>query len=120
VKTYNFDVARVNSRWMVEVAGDTVQPAYSGSVWIDAQTARVLRIEMQARDLPPRFPANLVESNTDYEDVQIGSEKYLLPSHCDTLTCDRGSNSCARNVIYFVDYHKYSSDSTILFPSAKP
>ena len=37
-----------------------------GSVWVDPQSARVLRIEMQARDLPSDFPTDTVESAVDY------------------------------------------------------
>jgi hypothetical protein len=118
-KAFSFYVARENSQWRVEAAGQATQPAYGGSVWIEPQTARVLRVEMQAHDLPPRFPASRVESSTDYEYFQIGAEKYLLPSHCETWTCDQGSTRCARNVIYFVDYHKYASESNIQFGSGK-
>ncbi len=119
VRTYGFDVSREHSQWLVEVAGQSTLPAYGGSVSIEAETARVLRIEMKAYDLPERFPASRVESMTDYEYVPIGGERYLLPSHCETWTCDRGSTLCARNVIYFVDCHKYSSDSTIRFGKDK-
>ena len=118
-KEFSFAVARENSQWRVEAAGQVTQPGYGGSVWIDPQTARVLRVEMQAHDLSLRFPAGRVESSTDYEYVQIGSEKYLLPSHCETLTCEQGSSRCARNVIYFVDYHKYTSESSIQFGKGK-
>lgn len=118
-KVFSFDVARENSQWRVEAAGQVTQPAYGGSVWIDPQTARVFRVEMQAHDLSLRFPASRVESSTDYEYVQIGAEKYLLPSHCETWTCEQGSSHCARNVIYFVDYHKYASESNIQFGAGK-
>jgi hypothetical protein len=118
-KTFSFVVARENSQWRVEAAGQVTQPAYGGSVWIDPETARVLRVEMQAHDLSLRFPASRVESSTDYAYVRIGAEKYLLPSHCETLTCDQGSSRCARNVIYFVDYHKYVSESNIQFGAGK-
>jgi hypothetical protein len=118
-KTFSFNVARENSQWRVEAAEQVTQPGYGGTVWIDPQTARVLRVEMQAHDLSLRFPASRVESSMDYEYVQLGAEKYLLPSHCETLTCEQGSSRCARNVIYFVDYHKYVSESNIQFGTGK-
>jgi hypothetical protein len=89
-------------------------------VWIDPQTARVLRIEEQAVDLPSTFPAGHVESATDYEYVQMGdARKYLLPVHSETLMCQRGSDSCQRNSIDFRNYHKYAGESTITFGDSR-
>ena len=53
---YDFQVRSEKSHWMVgESESQTVTPAYAGSVWVDPKTARVLRIEMQARNLPSDF-----------------------------------------------------------------
>ena len=119
-KVYNFEVQRENSHWVVHAAPQTYQPAYKGSVWIDPATARVLRIEMQARNFPQEFPTDTVESATDYEYVRLGgTQQFLLPVHAETLSCQRGSSLCARNVIDFRNYHKYSGESTIDFGATK-
>src|SRR6516165_8124629 len=55
-QVYDFDVPRANSRWTVRFESQTLVPAYKGSVWVDPSTARVLRVEMQARNIPPDFP----------------------------------------------------------------
>ena len=36
---YDFKVALPNSNWTIRVGGQTLRPAYSGSVWIDRSTA---------------------------------------------------------------------------------
>jgi hypothetical protein len=95
-------------------------PAYRGSVWIDPQTARVLRIEMQAYGFPAGFPIDHVESATDYQYTRLGdAHQYLLPVHAETLSCERGSDNCSRNTIDFRNYHKYSGESTITFGPEK-
>jgi hypothetical protein len=95
-------------------------PAYKGSVWIDPQTGRVLRIEMEAYGFPESFPTDHVESATDYQYIRLGDAKqYLLPVHAETLSCQRGTNMCSRNTIDFRNYHKYSGESTITFTNPK-
>ena len=114
-RVYDFDVMKENSHWIVQMGSQSVTPAYKGSVWLDKATARVLRIEMQAADLPYGFPMDTVESAVDYSFVRIGGESVLLPVHAESLGCQRGSPSCSRNVIDFRNYRKYSADSKIIF-----
>ena len=71
-KQYTFEVARENSHWNVQMASQPYRPPYSGAVWIDPATSRVLRIEMSGKGFPDEFPADHVESATDYQYVQAG------------------------------------------------
>ena len=115
-KMYEFDVARENSHWSIHAGSQMYLPAYSGAVWIDPKTSRVLRIEMQAKGMPGEFPLDHVESATDYEYIRLGdAQQYLLPVHAETLSCQRSSNLCAKNVIDFRNYHKYTGESNIKF-----
>ncbi len=119
-KMYDFDVARENSHWVIHMASQTYQPGYKGSVWIDPQTNRVLRIEMQAVAFPEEFPTDHVESATDYQYIRLGDAKqYLLPVHAETLSCQRGTSYCSRNTIDFRNYHKYSGETNITFDNPK-
>lgn len=112
---YDFSVDREHSAWKIMVASQMVLPAYKGSVWIDKETKRVLRIEMQAAHLPEAFPADKVESATDYEFVRFADRQYLVPVRAETLSCQRGTDNCSRNTIDFRNYHKYSGEATITF-----
>jgi hypothetical protein len=115
-RMYDFEVARENSHWTVKSGAQTYRPAYRGSVWVDPKTARVLRIEMQARGLPEEFPLDKVESATDYEYVRLGAtQQFLLPVHSEVLSCGRGTSLCSRNAIDFRNYHKYAGQSTVQF-----
>ncbi len=112
---YDFKVALRNSDWFITVGGQTLTPAYSGSVWIDKSTAQVRRIEMQADNIPKDFPLDSMEWAVDYDEVSLGTAKFLLPVHAENLGCWRGSPICTKNAIDFRDYHKYSGESTITF-----
>jgi hypothetical protein len=113
---FDFKVQRVRSNWKIWVPGQYVVPQYKGSVWIDNKTAQVLRIEMQAKEIPEAFPEISVETAVDYDTINLGTaDRFLLPVHAEALSCWRNSNECQRNTIEFRNYHKFEGESTIKF-----
>jgi hypothetical protein len=113
---YSYKVERLRSSWKIWLPGQYIRPAYRGSVWIDKQGAHVLRLEMEAREIPTEFPEDSVETAVDYDYISLGTtEKFLLPVHAEVLACFRGSSNCERNVIEFRNYHKFTGESTIKF-----
>jgi hypothetical protein len=118
--TYDFSVERPNSHWNIQSNSDSYLPDYTGIVWFDKETSRVLRIELAARNMPKAFPLDTVESAIDYDFVAIGDAKFLLPVHSEALDCERGTKSCSRNVIDFRDYKKFTADTSISFDDAAP
>ncbi|HTZ97464.1 MAG TPA: hypothetical protein VMB18_13775 [Terriglobales bacterium] len=113
-QVYDFQVEGENSRWMLHAGSQNLAAAYQGSVWLDPSTARVLRIEMQARNLPSDFPMSTVETAVDYSYVRIGETSVLLPVHAEALGCQRGSSYCSHNIIDFRNYHEFKSEIKIL------
>jgi hypothetical protein len=109
-QVYDFDVPKANSRWTVHVESMTLVPAYKGSVWVDPSTARVLRIEIQARNIPPDFPMATIESAVDYQYVPIGGKSFLLPVHAESLGCPRTAGDCSHNIIDFRNYQEFRVD----------
>jgi predicted transcriptional regulator len=113
---FDFKVQRVRASWKIWVTGQYIMPSYRGSVWIDKQSGEVLRIEMQAKEIPEAFPEISVETAVDYDSIRLGTpEQFLLPVHSEALSCLRGSNDCQRNVIEFRNYHKFAGESNIEF-----
>ena len=80
----------------------------------------MLRIEMASRNIPRSFPIDTTESSIDYDFVPIGGQMYLLPVHSESLSCWRGTSHCARNVIDFRNYRKYTADTSITFEGTTP
>ena len=112
---YDFTVERPHSHWTIHEGGQSIQPAYSGTIWFEKSSARALRIEFSAEDIPKDFPADTAETALDYDYVLLGEKKFLLPVHSDVLICHRGSSICSKNAIDFRNYHKYGSESEIKF-----
>ncbi|SRR5579871_600169 len=110
---YDFSVTQPHSAWEISMNASKVLPAYTGTVWIDTNTARVMRIEMEAH--PVDFPIDMIQTAVDYDFVNLGTERYLLPTRSESISCERGSIICSRNVIDFRNYHKYTGESKIIF-----
>ncbi len=119
-KKYDFEVKHENSHWSVKFGSQEYVPGYTGSVWIDPATGRVLRIEMSAHSFPPGFDTDHVETATDYQYVRLGgAEQFLLPVHSETLSCQTGTVLCSRNTIDFRNYKKFEGQSTVTFGEPK-
>jgi hypothetical protein len=113
---YDFEVAQSNSNWEIGSEGKkSVRPAYKGTVWIDTSNARVMRIEMQTVSMPEDFPIDTVETAVDYDYVNLGTERYLLPVKSENLSFQRGSSLISKNVVEWRNYHKYLGESKIVF-----
>ena len=113
---YDFEVTQPHSSWEIHSEGKgAVLPAYKGTVWIDVNNARVLRIEMETVNMPEDFPIDMVETAVDYDYVSLGTERFLLPVKSENLSFQRGSNICSKNVVEWRNYHKYLGESKIIF-----
>jgi len=113
-QAYDFKVLAANSNWRLSIGSQTVVSDYTGTIWVDPSTARVLRIEMQARNIPSDFPIDTVESAIDYSYVMIEGKSVLLPVHAESLGCQRGSSFCTHNIIDFRNYHEFKGSGKII------
>ncbi len=114
--TYTYEVKRENSHWRIISAAQLYYPAYRGTVWIDRETSRVLRIEMESRNMPLLFPFDKTETATDYDFVRLSTpQQFLMPVNAEVLSCEQGSSRCLRNRIEFRNYRKFGAESDITF-----
>jgi hypothetical protein len=117
---YDYSVRQPRSHWrIVPPDGKWYAPAYTGAIWIDKETKRVLRIEQRTSAMPPDFPYSKAESTLDYDFVRIEGKQHLLPVRSENLSCHRGSFNCTRNDIEFRNYRKFTADSNVKFDLVK-
>jgi hypothetical protein len=116
---YQFTVPKDASQWRVQAEAQIYLPAYSGTIWLDAESARVLRLEMESRGIPEGFPVAKAESTVDYEFVRLGDRQYLLPAAAALLSCEAVTRVCAKNEIQFRHYRTFGAESTITFEDPK-
>jgi hypothetical protein len=117
---YDYSVRQPRSHWrIVPPDGKWYAPAYTGTIWIDKETKRVLRIEQRTSAMPPGFPYSKAESTLDYDFVGIEGKQHLLPVRSENLSCQRGGFNCTRNDIEFRNYRKFTTDSNVKFDLVK-
>ena len=118
--TFKFDVTREHSHWRVIMAAQLYYPAFRGTIWVDRETSRVLRLEMESRNMPLLFPLAKVEEAVDYDFVRLATpQPFLLPTVSEVLSCQQGSSHCSRNRIEFRNYRKFGAESGITFDEKK-
>jgi hypothetical protein len=113
---YDFKVKKAfsQSRITDQNTKQTVTTGYQGTVWIDTETKRVLRIEQAQEGMPPNFAITLAESAIEYDWVKIADQTYLLPVHAEVLLGRDRDRYYTRNVIEFRNYRKFDTDIKIL------
>ena len=104
------------------VLKDHAPAGEKGKIWIDRETAQILRIDYKLTDIRPTFDVTAVTKSIDYDIVEIAGEKYLMPIVSDFRgTVREGSKSFdSRNVIRFKNYQKYGSEVTIVEEDTAP
>jgi hypothetical protein len=109
---YDFRVKKVNSNSELSdrQSGRTVIAGYQGTVWIDLESKRVLRIELAHENIPPSFPLTMAENSVDYDWVAIAGERYLLPVRAEVLLGRERERQYSRNLIEFRNYQKFDTD----------
>ncbi|MFM8395301.1 MAG: hypothetical protein ACKOB4_15410 [Acidobacteriota bacterium] len=122
---YDFTVEQANSKLTVAADGAAALiVGYSGTIWIDEETKRVLRIDQAVNDLPLSYPVTNSESSVDYDLVRLrGIEvDFLLPIRAEFVIADRRQRKYFRNLLSFKFYRKFETDIKITdeAPPEKP
>ncbi|HEX4946047.1 MAG TPA: hypothetical protein VFZ34_05265 [Blastocatellia bacterium] len=110
---YDYYVAQNKSKLDVKIGDDPPFIAgYSGSVWIDADTKQILRIEQAIEDPPPQYRTFSGDKIIDYELVKLrGTDvEVLLPVKAEVMMLNRAQRAYSRNVIFFKFYRKFETD----------
>jgi hypothetical protein len=87
--------------------------AIRGSVYIDGETNRIMRIINVADGIPDGFPIRGSYMALDYDYNNIGAEKFLLPVRSILRTFSKDEIAC--NVSNFTNYRKFTSEVKIEF-----
>ena len=115
---YDFKVKKAFSSSQItdKTTHQTITAAYQGTVWIDQETKRVLRIEQSNEGMPANFSITLAENSVEYDWVKIADQPYLLPVRAEVLLGSDRERQYSRNVIEFKNYRRFDSDIKFLPP----
>lgn len=122
VMAFHYSVAQANSQWGIEYERkEHIVPAYSGRILIDKDTHVVLRVTLNADDIPASFPVKMATTILDYDYTDISGHQFLLPLKSETQMSADGVLS--KNDTEFRLYRKYSAEAEIKYditPDALP
>jgi hypothetical protein len=110
---YDFIVQKESSKLVLKAEGaDPLTVGYSGTVWIDVETKKVLRIDQALDDLPKSNPVTHSESSVDYDIIKLRGldVDFLLPTRAEFIIADRRQKRYFRNLIHFKFYRKFETD----------
>ena len=93
--------------------GQTITVGYHGSIFVDDQLHMVVRIVLEAENIPPSFPVQQVKETLDYDFTKIGDREFLLPLVADVRM--HSGWEWKKNVKEFRLYRKFSTDAVIKF-----
>ncbi len=122
VMAFDYSVEQANSQWGIEYERkEHIVPAYSGRILIDKDTHVVLRVTLNADNIPLTFPVKMATTILDYDYTDISGHQFLLPLKSETQMSADGVLS--RNDTEFRLYRKYSAEAEIRYditPDALP
>lgn len=114
VMAFRYQVDQAHSQWAIDYEHTNhIVPAYSGRVLIDKGTHVVLRVTLNADDIPATFPVKQATTILDYEYVDLSGHPFLLPLKSETVMSADGILS--RNDTEFRLYRKYSAEAEIKY-----
>ena len=100
----------------------SLKVGYWGQVWFEILSGQVVRLQLQALNLPVDFPVARSVWAIDYDLVDVGGKKYWLPvraelqlttSNCKALP-PSGRNLHTRNLMEFQEFHKFEAEVKVL------
>jgi hypothetical protein len=116
VLAFSYRVAQYRSQWHINYDRKLdIMPAYRGLVYVDKQTHQIMRITLEAEDIPASFPVKRAETILDYDFQEISGHTFLLPLKATTIMA--ANDYLTKNDEEFRVYRKYSAESDIKFDS---
>jgi len=112
-----------NKFWVLrDSKGRALRPEFRGEIWLEQQSGRPLREELEPAHLPADSEFASAKTITDYEMTPVGDVGvFLLPAKSETHLCVRQRTvSCMESVLTFHDYRKFAATTRILAGNPEP
>lgn len=116
---YDFVVPFITSGYHIRVDKREAVVGYHGSFWADPDTAELMRLEINADDIPPSLGIATAQDRMDYGRVKIGTSEFLLPVASELVMVDLLGNE-SRNRTQFTSCRQYTGESVLTFADPTP
>lgn len=116
---YRFHVPRRLSGYTLRSGQLQGVTGYKGWFESDTRTLDLIRLEVEADDIPEHLPIKAARDRMEYARVLIGERDFLLPKSSElVLADDEGTES--RNLTAFSGCRQYTGESVISFADPDP
>ncbi len=113
---YRVDQSRSQYHIAVDNGKLDIITGYHGLVEVDPKSHAVLRVTVEADNIPPDFPVKSAKDTLDYDYTELSGHRFLLPLKAAVLM--NGGDFISRLDKEFRLYRKYSAESAITFDEA--
>lgn len=116
---FSYRVPRLQSGFSLRSGTQEGIAGYHGDFWVDARTLDLIRLEIEAEDIPANVPLKRAQTDLEYARVRISEQEFLLPHLSDMRLTDlHGSES--RNLTWFTNCRQYAGESKLSFEDVDP
>ena len=110
----NFVVPLERSRFLVKHSGMQATVPYEGSVWVDAVTLDLVRVEVHVNHIGPQLGLRSIEEIMHYGVMHIGNSDALLP-HKSELAVNELTGNGSVNLVELQACREFQSDSIVKY-----
>ena len=119
VHVFSYRVAQPNSSWTITYEKSAhITPGYHGLIYADKEFPSIMRITLEADDIPSSFPVQKANTLLDYDFVDISGHQFVLPLYSKMEM--RAGAEQSRNETQFKLYRKYEAESKIILDTPNP
>ncbi len=114
---YNYKVATMLSGYELSFPTGHARVALKGSFWADRETLDLLRLRVEADEIPPYLGVSAVVTEVDYAKTRLGSQPpVIFPQRAEvTIVSNTGTS---RNEAQYTHCREFLSTSAISFEEA--
>jgi hypothetical protein len=98
----------------------SVRVPFEGSVYADAETHAVLKVQMKCTMVPEKSEIRYLNLTLEYKTAQVAGQDFILPSHFLLEYYDRPDDWIHSNDGRYTAYHQFSAGAEIHFESVEP
>lgn len=116
---YDFQVPLFRSGYQIKVGDKKAIVGYHGCFYVRPGDLELLRLEVEADDIPPGLGLQFAGEAIDYRRMRIGDKDFLLPASA-VLTMIDLYGVESRNRTFFNHCRKYAGESVLTFADPPP
>jgi hypothetical protein len=111
---FSYRVPQETSKWqIVYEKSDAIRPAYKGLIYVDRDELSIMRITLEAENIPFSFPVQQAMTMLDYDHQKIQAGEFILPLKA--VIRMRSGKLLVKNEVEFRNYNRFGAEATITY-----